>query len=278
MLKVGFMKRLKVLLVILILLPIFSCSLFKSKKNSPKPLKSIPDNSLILFTALDRTSYKPYEAVIATVELKNLTSKAIRIPSLDIKSLSFYKLQKNSESVVQVFPIVSPKENLLNFEDLKQYDWRRRQFVFTDCSDTSGDYSLYAIYSSGASEAIEGRPNFSSAPFDFTVTGDASFRRDKKGILLKEDAVKIAANKLGEPYTNARADLIINEVGFYDWWITFSLSKNGKEVKKAYLVNPYLCVVRKEVQPYVPSKDDKADEKALEQLRERALKERDKTN
>jgi hypothetical protein len=267
---------LRIIQILFLIIFLTNCSIFKSSKKIGEPLKKISDNSFIVFVALDKVSYKPNDAVIATVQLQNISKKTIKIPSLDIKSLSFYKIQKNTGNTNQVYPIFSPKESLLNFEDIKPKDWRRRQFVFTDCTDTTGEFTLYAIYSSSGSETVEGRPKFISTPFYFSVSGEPNFKRDKKGILLKEDAIKIAANKLGEKYNSVRANLIINEAGFYDWWITFNLNKDGKEVEKAYLVNPYLCVVRKEVLPYKPTTKGDEREKALEELREKALKNKEK--
>ncbi len=268
-------RGLFLLLLSLLILFSMNCSLLKSKNESDKPLEKISENSIIVFLALDKQAYSPQDAIIATVQIQNISKKTIRIPSLDIKSLSFYRIYKTNNNLYQAFPIYSPKEQLVNFEDLKPNDFRRRQFVFTDCTQTSGEFALQAMYSSSAGEPVEGRPRFNSIPFDYSVSGETIYHRDLKGILLKEDAIKIAEKKLNKPYNKVSADLIINEAGFYDWWITFTLNDSREEVKKAFLVNPYLCVIRKEVMPYVPPPEEDR-KKALEELREKALRNKEK--
>jgi hypothetical protein len=78
------------------------------------------------------------------------------------------------------------------------------------------------------------------------------------GVLIKNDAIEIARKALGEPADVVDATLVKNEAGFLDWWITFQLTsisgKEGKEVKRAFLVNPYLGAVRKRVEPFEQKK------------------------
>lgn len=260
------------LIAAIILSVLLSCSVLKETEFEKPDLKSISEEALIAFIAIDKTQYNPEEPVIATVQINNISGATQNIPTLDIKSLSFYKIEKSSGSVAQVFPIVSPNESLLNFEEVRNKDWRRRQFVLTDCTPTTGSYSIQAIFNSGGKDSIEGRPKFASAPFDYNVSGHPMYNRDLKGILLEADAIKIAAKRLDGGYENASSKLVINEAGFFDWWITFTIKKDREEVKKAYLVNPYLCVVRKEVSPYVEQTQQKTDDQNYKALKEKARK------
>jgi len=254
----------KLLLVVFLTASLYQCSSTKFEK--------IPENSLVTVLALDKIRYHPEEPIIATIQIQNLTDKPMMLPLPDIKSVVFYRLEKKDGDVFLTEPVFSPKESALNMEEIKGKEWKKRPFVLTNCTLTTGEFSLQAIYKTSGADLVEGRPQFVSVAYDYTVSGEASYHRDKKGILLKGDAIKIAEKKLGVSYKSVRADLVKNEFDCYEWWITFTLSdKNQKreEVEKAFYVNPYLCVVRKEAPPYRPPKP-KETPIPIEALREKA--------
>jgi len=211
---------------------------------------------------LDKQSYLPNEPVIFTLHLQNLANSELKIYNFDVRAVSFYRMNEATGEPLEVMPVYSEKEPLLTVTTLKSKGAMERKFVFTTLTAVSGNYKIQAFYRSSPVRGEEGRSTVISNACAFQVSGEPIYGRDGKGILEKEDAIKIARMKCTGTVRATTATLVINEAGFYDWWVLFDLAQRaGNRVmtlKKAYLVNPYLAAVRREVNPSIvpPRKEE----------------------
>lgn len=200
--------------------------------------------------------YRPGEAVICTARIFNISPQPRFFQSLNVQSLSFWLGKENTEEIKRVEPVFSKKEVFSEWTQVEPYDYAERTFVFTKLTETTGVLTLQAIYE-GIQKAREDAPPKNvqaiSKRISFLVQGEPKFKRDRDGILLKEEAIRVVQEKVGKPISLISANLIIDEAGFLNWWVTYSITdEQGKEVKKAYLVNPYLGSIRRELPPYQP--------------------------
>jgi hypothetical protein len=163
--------------------------------------------------------------------------------------------------VKEVTPVHSQKEDMIDFVTIEPMDYYERPFVFTTISETSGTFTLQGIYHGiyKEGEEIEAVPMQTiSKKVAYDITGDRVFLRDRDGIILKSEAMRLVIQKQGLDSARIRANLIYDEMGFLNWWVTYSkIDKTQKEVEKAYLVNPYLGHVKWQVPPYVETKEEK---------------------
>jgi len=211
---------------------------------------------------LDKPSYLPNEPVISTLHLQNLSQSELKIYNLDVRTVSFYRMNEATGEPLEVMPVYSEKEPLLSVTTLKAKEAMERKFVFTTLSVVSGNYKIQAFYRSSPDRSKEGRSTVISNSCAFQVFGKPLYGRDGKGILEKEDAIRIAEEKCGKTVRATTATLVINEAGFYDWWVLLDIAQKvgNREttLKKAYLVSPYLAAVRREVNPSIvpPRKEE----------------------
>jgi hypothetical protein len=216
-------------------------------------VRSGAEPALILVLSIDRPTYRPGDAVIANVQLLNTTRHEYTIQNLNAKSLSFWLINADTNETHKVEPVYTEKEDMIFPRTFGEHEAVSRPFLLTEVTTTSGTYSLHVIYE-GALVAEKKTPFVPpSKKVVFRVEGERQFSRDLNGILKKDDAIEIARKAVGEPATVVDATLVKNEAGFLDWWITLKIKQSsdneGKEVKRAFLINPYLGAVRKEVSP-----------------------------
>ncbi len=242
---------LKILLAIQILLCLISCSLIKSGVERPNPFE--------LIITLNKSEYSPGEAVICTVYLYNKSDKEQTMQKLDAYSLSFWVAPLDFNEVVRIEPVYSKKEMLGKTSTLSANSGEQRQFVFTKLTENEGSYKFQSIYQPEPDFIQNPQPELVTKPNIYTVVGGRKFSRDEDGILTKASAIKLAEQKVGMNVINTDAKLIENELGFLEWWInlTMTTGEEGKEVTKSYLINPYLCSVRKETKPFKRKPEEK---------------------
>ena len=237
----------------LLYLLLSGCSLFRGSGEKIE---------LSLDLVIEKSLFLPNDSILTTVKLENLTENTARIYNLDARSVAFYLLDKATGEPLEVMPVYSDKEMLLEIGELEPYGKMERKFLFCTITRQTGDYSLQASYQLSSLKGKTKYPNVIGKAQDFRVEGQALYKRDKKGILLKDSAIEIAKNRLGKSVQDAWAKLVINEAGFYDWWINLVLEETdqvGDPLNKAYFVNPYLASVRKEATPF-PKPREEQDE------------------
>lgn len=255
----------------LLYLLLSGCSLFRGSGEKV-------ELSLDLF--VEKNAFLPNESVLTTVKLENLTENNSKIFNLDARSVAFYLLNKATGEPLEVMPVFSEKEPLLEIGELEAFGKMERKFLFCSITGQKGDYSLQASYQLSSLKGKTRYPNVISNAQDFRVEGQALYERDKKGILLKDSAIAIAQERLGKPVNDAWAKLVKNEAGFYDWCINLVLEEmdqGGNPLNKAYFVNPYLASVRKEAIPF-PKPREEQDEPIVPYKKKDKLSENLKLN
>lgn len=244
---------LKRFFLVLLLLSIFlmsGCSAFKDSEDT---------EDFLLILLLDKKTYRPNEPVIANVRLQNLTNEKKTIYNLDAQTVNFYLVDNSVGEALNVMPVYSEKEGMYKSVDLEPLKSLNRSFVFTDITRKPGDYIIQASYNTDDLADDSPLPSIISESVNYEVSGEPPYERDVKGILMKEDAIKIAESQVGQPVLKSGARLIINEAGFYDWWINLTLeneSSSEPEIK-SFFINPYIPGVRAEANPFTPEKEEK---------------------
>jgi len=204
------------------------------------------ENPVEFLLRLDRADVRPGDALVAYVSIRNLTSKALTGQLPDASSIEFYSTG-SGEAVQQIWPVFSSQEPMGEVRDLAPGEIWRRTFVFTTPTKEPGNYRLQAIYHLAPKGIESSVAPVVSKPAAFQVTDVRSFRRDRDGILLKEDAIAIAKAHLGRPVAEATALLVTNKAGLFDWWVTLAIDpgdlKAGEQAHRAFFVSPYLATV-----------------------------------
>jgi len=107
-------------------------------------------------------------------------------------------------------------------------------------------------------EQLQGAPPL-SAIVTLKVDGPTLFKRDRNGLLLKEEALRVAKEKYGKPVNSAEAVLRETETELLDWWVTLEKAPSdvgqGENRLVAYCVSPYGGFVRKETEPFTVDPD-----------------------
>ncbi len=216
---------------------------------------------LLVTLHLDTVSYYyPGEAVICTVRLINLTESSLTLQMPNAVTMSFWQGIPEGEKVRKVEPVYSKEEPMSNTVSADAYQYIERIFVFPQLTETSGTFTLHSIYEGFARRKPDESPyrvQGISQPVIYEVKGVRQFDRDREGIIRKDDAIDLIREKIEYPLQSCRADLVIDEAGFLNWWITYVyIDSDGKEVNEAYLVNPYLGTLRYQVPPYKEGKEE----------------------
>jgi len=210
-------------------------------------IRSAEKSPIHLFLRLEKTTLRPGEALVGEVFAANMSGKAIKAGVPNYKTLTFWIRDDSGLPPVRLAPVYSEKEAPMTVQELAPDDFWPRKFVFTRAAEPSGTFTLVAAYESDPERALPVCYVASSRAATFVVEGERAMERDRNGILLKTEAMRIAREHLGQPVKEIDARLIINEAGFYDWFVLLTLQE--KEVKKALLVNPYLGQVRRAIDP-----------------------------
>jgi len=231
---------------VLLCLLFSGCSLFQ---------RSEEGEELTLLVFIEKNNYLPNESLLLTLRLENLTDETITTYNFDARSVLFYLMNKATGEPLEVMPVYSEKEPLLIVKELEPYEKMERKFLFTTITTEPGEFALQVSYRCSALKGEEARANLISRPAEFKVSGKPPYQRDKKGILKKQDAIEIAKVRLDKPVKDTWAKLVVNEAGFYDWWVTLVLEGEtdlqGNPLQKAYFVNPYLASVRRDAKPFL---------------------------
>jgi len=201
----------------------------------------------------------PGDALVIEAQLKSISEKKVVVRQLNADSLSFYWWSDKNPNRLIRRCVVSAKEDLTMMTDLPAEKELSRRFLFTTITQQEGTFYLQAIYETPVKGKRES-PMVVSLPLKYEASGDRLFERGDDGLIVKEEAIRIVKEYLGRPTVSENAVLISNEAGFYDWWVTLTVVPDalakGERPQKAYFVNPYLGVVRKEAKPNVKVKPE----------------------
>jgi hypothetical protein len=203
---------------------------------------------LRLYMRANKTVVKTGEPVLVEVFLTNVNSEMVPVNELNIKSLTFYATRPTLNTPVKVDPVFSKLEPMISMREIEVDELVRREFVFTKLSNQPGEVTLVASYESDPSNAFNELYFASAREIILQVSQDEAFKRDLNGVLLEEEAVRIAREYFSQPQeAEATSRLLENEVGFLDWMVVFNNSDKDQAV--GCLINPYLGTVRIKIDP-----------------------------
>lgn len=195
---------------------------------------------------------RPGEAMIVEARLRNLTGRELAVRELNADSISFWIWSEEAPTQLRRWPVFSEREDLKLMAGLPAASALPRRFLFTGLTANQGNHYLLAIYQTPVQGERES-PMVVSKPMPFRVEGSRAFARAEDGLITREEAFRVARERLGRPTAREDATLIRNEAGFYDWWVTLSVAPEAlgadERPAKGFFVNPYMGVVRKEAQP-----------------------------
>jgi hypothetical protein len=243
-----------------------ACSRFGFDSDSSSPLQ--------LRVQSEANTYAPGQAVALTVELQNVSGAPIQSPPLNHLTVSFLLRPagpKGQKAIRETLPVFSVKEQLRSdaTQSIEPGDRQQRTFLFTQLTVERGDFVLLATCQSGKDSKIH------AEPFAFSVQGDRVARhRYLNGLVTRDDAIKLAAQKFRIPTENADAMLIQDEMGFLKWHINLpGVASDGKPVTRSCFVDPYWGRVWREAQPFVRTPESNEipypeDSKLFQQLQD----------
>ncbi|MBM4044900.1 MAG: hypothetical protein FJ279_07290 [Planctomycetes bacterium] len=216
--------------------------------------ESAKKEAFLLTLSLDGASFRPGDAVICTARLQNLTDDSIVVTHLNAASIGFWLNEVGTDTMFRSEPISSPLEPMGETRAVEAGKSLERKFLFPRATVATGRFAVIAKYEPSPREARKRRdPVYGRSP-GFVVEGEAMLRRDPAGVLMKEDAIRLAKERVGVEVKDAQAILARNEAGFLDWWVNLEIAPSahraGEPSVRSYLVNPYIGSVRKEAKPF----------------------------
>ncbi len=243
-----------------------ACSRFGFDSASPSPLQ--------LRVQSDTNTVVPGQAVALTLQLWNASDKPVQISNLNHLTVSFLLRPAGSEgqkTIREVLPVFSIKEqpNPQEIQTLVPGDSQQRTFLFTQLSVERGDFVLLATYQPEKNSKVH------AEPFAFSVQGNrVALHRYLNGLVTRDDAIKLAAQKFQVPVENADAMLIQDEMGFLKWHINLpGTAGDGQPAVRSCFVDPYWGRVWREAQPFVRTPESNEipypeDSKLFQQLQD----------
>lgn len=231
------------LLLATLALSVSSCSLVGRK--------SIPDDALKLTLTPAAPVVRPGEAVFVEAKLENTSKKQHRVRILNSDSLVYLWWSESNATPSMQRAEASANEDRTLPVDIPAQSSVVRKFVLTRVSGEPGKYMLQGMYSTPVGR--KGKSTAISVPVGYEVAGDRLFTRGDDGLIVREDAIRLSKDYLGRPTTSESANLVKNEAGNFDWWVTLTVSPSalaaGERAEKGFFVNAHVGEVRKEAKP-----------------------------
>ncbi|MFP4379988.1 MAG: hypothetical protein ACLFUS_05740 [Candidatus Sumerlaeia bacterium] len=218
-----------------------------------------------LSVMMEKDLYAPGEPAILKVVLINKSEKPIQVLELDRASLKFMvrpAAEGGEKQLRFVSPVSSRHEITELYKAIPAEGLIERRFLFSTLTMERGNYVLMAQYTMPNPKDLRVPVKEESRPMPFSVKGEKVYaHRYLNGRLTRADAVKLAKSELGDAAKVAETDAktIIDEAGFFVWWVNLELESDSEEPqKKSYFVCPYMAQVISEAKPFV-RKDDSGE-------------------
>lgn len=288
-LPIRFRRLLAPLALVLAALMLQGCGLLAKKAQEREKIIDATGKDIVVLATTTKSVYRPGEAVVVTVTARNTTRTTLRVLPLSAESgppnaaagpLTFWFGKEGTLDRMQRYPVVSALESRSRAPgggeavDLGPGEEMSRQFLLTQITPKVGKYRFQVHVKPFPSEDLKRIGKFYSEPIVYEVYGTPLFRRDTKGLIDLEEAIRLAAAESPGDVQLVDAVLIQDEMGFHRWWVNVDYSRPaGGIVHKAYLVDPYLGRIWSEAKQFKSSiKRDasrvRRDE--LRKMRERA--------
>ena len=217
---------------------------------------------LALTLKLDRSVYRPGEAVVATVKLKNQSSRKMLLRDLDgvngqSCSFWFYEASDALTSLMRL-PVRSLKEEPGKTTEVEPGESLERRFLLARLTEFSGPMRAQVHYNPNPPftqfDPDAAASKVFSNTVNFEVRGERLFERDSAGIILKEEAIGLAHAVAPGEVLAGEAIIFEDEKGFHKWYVNLRV-RNGEEGGKvvAWFVDPYVGrVMDLKVKPFPP--------------------------
>jgi hypothetical protein len=215
---------------------------------------------------MNKSVFRPGEAVVVTITARNTTNSTLRVLGLSADSgppqsakgtLTFWFGPDGRLDRLQRFPVISRLEARSRGTgggeqvQLRPGEELTRQFVLTRITPDIGRYTFQVHLQPFSEDDLKRIGKFYSEPAYYEVYGPPLFRRDSKGLLELEEAIRIAAAEAPGEVHLLDAVLIEDEMGFHRWWVNVDYERpEGGLVQTAYLVDPYLGRVWSEAKQF----------------------------
>jgi len=220
------------------------CGRFRRARTPPS------DTPLLLLDAkLDKEIYQPGEAVVCSVELTNASKKPIEVSLLCTDTLEFWFGPAGTDLRFKRVPVRSAREKACEMVKLAPGEKTRRDFLLVDVTQEEGVAAIH-VFCRPTCDNPPASPYFIAPAVLYKVDGPVALRRDRNGVLLKDQAISLAKEWLDRPVSQVDAVLVRNEAGFLDWWVTLDVDqKQDPEPalpRRAVLINAHTGALRGE--------------------------------
>lgn len=214
------------------------------------------EDQLAITASIDKSVYRPEEAMLAKVTLTNVSDQALTVRALDPYSVHFLFQRPSDREGMKRSPVVSNKEPNNRMIQLAPGQSQEYRFILTRLTHYLGDFNAVAVYEPNPSYGTAYVPEVYSEPMQYSVQGDLPFQRDAEGLILEEDAIAIAKRQVNGEIAGAQAVLIEDEMGLYRFWVNLRMAGSSSQGESqgnliSYMVDPYLGHAR-EAQPFDP--------------------------
>lgn len=207
---------------------------------------------LALSARLDKEVYQPGEAAVCSVELANASKKSIEVSPLSTDTLEFWFGPAGTDLRFKRTPVRSAKERACEMAKLAPGEKTQRDFLLVDVTPDEAVNAVHVFYRATYERKPE-TPCYIAPAALFKVDGPTVLRRDRNGVILKDQAVTLAKEWAEDPVERADAVLIRNEAGFLDWWVTLDMDMKADAEPEAprvgVLINAHTGAVRAEAKP-----------------------------
>lgn len=252
------------------------CSLLVNKALEDVEIIESSGHEVMIFAELDKSVYRPGEAMILTVTATNTTDETLPIrkliaapgPPASVRGpLTFWFGPANGQRRMQRYPVISDLE-IEQMKDpsgdftvaLAPGETISRRFLLTEFTAKPGGFIAQAHFDAfGPGDSSRIGKVFTNS-IQFEVYGDRLYERDNKGLILYEEAINLAAARAPGDITLADAILIKDPAGFLKWWVNIDIREpQGKPRKIGYLVDPYRGRVLEKRGQYAPKMNPRLD-------------------
>lgn len=247
------------------------CSYFSAKAKEDVKIIESSSAELILHLDIDKSVYRPGEALVAQVSVTNTTNQAMKVriltaitgpPQSVPGAVSFWFGPEDNSRRIQRYPVVSKLEiNSRTGDDSQPMDLAAgqtisRPFLLTQMTREQGRFFAQAHMAPFDQSDSMGKRigKIYSNQSSYVVYGDPLFDRDNQGLVFEEEAINVAAAATPGDILLADAMLVEDDMGFLKWWVNVDyLEPAGTTKKTAYLVDPYQGRILSKARPFDPA-------------------------
>lgn len=242
--------------------------LYKRAAEQTKTIESSADD-LLLLAEVEKSVFRPGEAVIVYLTVSNTTEETIVVRGMSASTappggiegvVSFWYGRANSLRRLQRYPVVSTYEErqMASAEtptvEIEPGGTISRRFLLTRITPEPGTYRFQAHFDAYSIIRSQRLGKVFSNSLRYEVHGDMLFERDSKGLILLEEAIRVASARAPGDVQLVDAILIRDEGGFFKWWVNVDYANEAHEVSKAgYLIDAYRGHIWKEADPFPDS-------------------------